>query len=163
MREKKAVTLVELLITLSLMAVLVIIMGSLGGSFYSLKKNFLDKQQSSAQGHLAITTIVERVLRGGTGTSGGGYTISDSGARLDYTRSSPTGRITETIRLDRSNRAIKYNDGTLEKVLLRDVERLNFSAAFGRRLAVEIDLQSGDKLRTCIQPRNEFTAQSVIN
>jgi len=158
MRKVRAVTLVELLIAISLIGVLVVAMSSLGSSLYAMKTDLLDKQQPLIQGNLALASIFERVLRASAVGSQAAFTISDQGRRLEYTRSG----IDEKIWLEGDT--IKYQEGdNPEKVILKGVQSLNFVRDYENRLAVNITLSSGEKFRTCVQPRNEFTPQGVIN
>ncbi|MDD5668408.1 MAG: prepilin-type N-terminal cleavage/methylation domain-containing protein [Candidatus Omnitrophica bacterium] len=155
--NKKGVTLMELLIALGLIGVMGIFIGSIGTEMYVMKKEFLDKQQPLIQGHIASMTIFERVLRSGSIGVNAGYTISADGKQLDYKR----GGTAEKIWLE--GNVIKYSDGQTEKAILKDVKNLQFTQDFGHRLAVEIDLNSGETFRTCVQPRNEFTPSSCID
>lgn len=159
MKKEKSVTLVELIIAISLIGVMAITMGSLGTSIYAMKKDVFDKQESSIQGHLAIATIFERVLRAEAKTSGPAFTISDGGKTLQYKRSGKT----ETIRLDDATDTIKYDDGSSVSIILRDAKTLNFSQDYQNRLAVLITLNNDETFRTAVQPRNEFTPQGTIN
>ncbi|MFA5363119.1 MAG: prepilin-type N-terminal cleavage/methylation domain-containing protein [Candidatus Omnitrophota bacterium] len=160
MKNTKGVTLLELLIALGLLGVMVVFIGSIGSEMYAMKKEFLDKQQPYVQGHVASMTMFERILRAGTtspGTSAATYTISDDGTAIEYKRSG----LTERMSLAGSS--IKYSDGSAEKVILKDVKSLHFEQDYGHRVAMEIELNSGEKYRTAVVPRNEFTAQKVIN
>ncbi|MDD2703225.1 MAG: prepilin-type N-terminal cleavage/methylation domain-containing protein [Candidatus Omnitrophica bacterium] len=160
MRNAKGVTLVELLISMGILGLMVVFIGSIGSEMYAMKKEFLDKQQPYVQGHIASMTMFERILRAGTaspGTSAATYTISGDGTAIEYKRSG----LTERLYLE--GRCIKYSDGSAEKVILKDVKSLQFVQDYGHRVAMEIELDSGEKYRTAVQPRNEFTAQKVIN
>lgn len=159
MRQERAVTLVELLIAISLIGALVIVTTGIGNSFYAIKRDLLDKQQSSIQGNLAMATIFERVLRAATITSGAAFTISNNGKTLQYAKSGAT----ETIWLDENTNTIKYNDGSSERVILNDVMSLNFFQDYQSRLAVNLTLSSGENFRTAVQPRNQFTPRGIIN
>ena len=160
MKNKKGVTLLELLIALGLLGLMVVFIGSIGSEMYAMKKEFLDKQQPFVQGHIASMAMFERILRAGSsspGTSAATYTIAEDGSAIEYKRSG----LTERIFLAGSS--IKYSDGTAEKVILKDVKDLRFEQDYGHRVAMEIELNSGEKYRTAVQPRNEFTPQKVIN
>lgn len=157
MRRKRAVTLVELIIAISLIGFLAIATSSIGSSLYTMKRDTLDKQQPLIQGHFATATIFERVLRAADITTGPAFTISNNDKTLQYVRSG----VTEKIWQD--GNTIKYNDGSSERIILKDIQSLNFSRDFENRLAVSITLSSGENFRTCVQPRNEFTPQAVIN
>jgi len=158
MLRKKAVTLIELLIAISLIGVMAVAISSLEGSFYGIKETILYKQQPVIQGNLAMAHIFERVLRASAVTNGPAFTISSDGKSITYHRS---GR-NERIWLEGS--IIKYNDGVRsDKTILANVASLTFSRPYQNRLDAEIVLNSGEKFRTSVQPRNEFTPQNVIN
>ncbi|MDD2702391.1 MAG: prepilin-type N-terminal cleavage/methylation domain-containing protein [Candidatus Omnitrophica bacterium] len=160
MKNNTGVTLLELLIALGLLGLMVVFIGSIGSEMYAMKKEFLDKQRPFVQGHIASMTMFERILRAGTsspGTSATTYTIAEDGSAIEYKRSG----LTERIFLAGSS--IRYSDGSAEKVILKDVKNLRFAQDYGRRVAVEIELNSGEKYRTAVVPRNEFTPQKIIN
>ena len=160
MKNTKGVTLLELLFALGLIGVMVVFIGSIGNEMYAMKKEFLDKQQPYVRGHIASMTIFERVLRAGTsnpGSRAATYTISADGTQIEYKRAG----LSEKIFLADNN--VKYNDGSSEKELLKDVKSLQFTQDYGHRVAIEIELNSGEKYRTAVQPRNEFTPQNKIN
>jgi prepilin-type N-terminal cleavage/methylation domain-containing protein len=157
MKQTRAVTLVELVIALSLIGVLIAITTSIGSSFYAMKKDFLDKQQASIQGHLATAAIFERVLRASAVSSSAAFTVSPDGKTVEYSRSG----LDEKIWLDGDT--VKYDDGGSVKVLLQGVRSLSFAQDYMGRLAVAITLSNGENLRTAVQPRNQFTPPSVIN
>jgi prepilin-type N-terminal cleavage/methylation domain-containing protein len=161
MRRNKGVTLAELLIALVLLGMMVIFIGSIGNSLFSMKKQVLDKNEGAIQGNVALATIFERVLRSDGGSS---YTITDGGTRVNY---KVFGRL-ESIYLapdpqNRSRKAVYYNDGTTTRKIIGDVETLNFSMNWSKRLEVDLKLVSGENFRTAVTPRNEFTVGSVIN
>ncbi len=160
MKNAKGVTLMELLIALGLLGLMVIFIGSIGSEMYAMKKEFLDKQQPLVQGHIASMTMFERILRAGgvsSGSSAAVYTIAEDGTAIEYKRSG----LTERLFLAGSS--IKYSDGSTEKVLLKDVKDLKFEQDYGHRVAMEVELNSGEKYRTAVVPRNEFTPQKIIN
>jgi hypothetical protein len=158
MRNAKGVTLMELLIALGLLGMMVIFIGSIGSEMYAMKKEFLDKQQPFVQGHIASMTAFERLLRAGPSSpasSAPAYTISDDGTAIDYSRGG------QTERIFLAGSSIKYSDGSGEKTILNDVKSLQFTQDYGRRVAIEIELNSGEKYRTAVVPRNEFSPTST--
>ncbi|MFA5362533.1 MAG: prepilin-type N-terminal cleavage/methylation domain-containing protein [Candidatus Omnitrophota bacterium] len=160
MKNNTGVTLLELLIALGLLGLMVVFIGSIGSEMYAMKKEFIDRQQPFVQGHIASMAMFERILRAGTsspGTSAATYTIAEDGSSIEYRRSGLTERIFLT------GSSIKYSDGSAEKIILKDVKNLRFAQDYGHRVALEIELNSGEKYRTAVVPRNEFTPQKVIN
>jgi hypothetical protein len=160
MKNTKGVTQMELLIALGLLGLMSIFIGSIGSEMYAMKKEFLDRQQPFVQGHIASMTAFERILRAGTaspGTNAPSYIISDDGSAIEYKRSGSAERIYL------AGSSIKYSDGSAEKVILNDVKNLQFAQDYGHRVAIEIELNSGEKFRTAVVPRNEFTPQRAIN
>ena len=160
MKNNRGISLLELLIALGLLGLMVVFIGSISSELYAMKKEFLEKQQPYVQGHIASMAMFERILRSGSGnpgTSVPNYTISGNGSQIEYKRAG----LTEKLYLDGTN--IKYSDGSSEKVILKDVKSLQFKQDYGHRVALEIELNSGEKYRTAVLPRNEFTAQKIIN
>jgi len=163
MRKTRAVTLIELLIAISLIGVLVITMSSLASSLYAMKRDLLDKQQPLIQGNLALATTFERVLRTGIRGTRPAYDITSNGTYLTYYRVRELGP-TETGEIWLEGDKIMYKEeDSPEKVILANVSALNFVKDYENRLAVNITLKSGEKFRTCVQPRNDFTPQAVVN
>ena len=160
MKNEQGVTLLELLIALGLIGMMVVFIGSIGSEMYAMKREFLERQQPYVQGHIACMTMFERILRSGSlnpGSSKATYTISADGTQIDYQRAG----LAEKLYLDGGD--IKYSDGSTDKVILKDVKSLQFTQDFGQRVAMEIELKSGEKYRTAVTPRNAFTPQNVIN
>lgn len=180
MGTKKAVSLVELIIALSMVTVLVLAIGTVSNSLFAMKRDIIDKQQPAIQGNLAIASIFERVLRGSEG-AGSILNISPDGTSVSYSRFG----IQEVIWLDAhdpNNKLIKIKQTgaagqVKESAILTDVASLKFdrddrypvpAAGSGvdpqnNRLNVEIALNSGETFRTCVQPRNEYTVIGVID
>jgi prepilin-type N-terminal cleavage/methylation domain-containing protein len=165
MRRKKGVTLAELLIALVLLGMMVIFIGSIGNSLFSMKKQVLDKNEGAIQGNVALATIFERVLRSDGGSE---YAITDGGAgpgtKVTY---KVFGRL-ESIYLapdpqNSPHKAVYYNDGTTTRKIIGDVEALHFGMNWAKRLEVDLELTGGENFRTAVAPRNAFTPGSVIN
>lgn len=90
MRKKEAVSLIELIVALCMITVMVLTIGSVGNSLYAMKRDIIDRQLSTVQGNLAMSTIFERILRGTetTGPGGGSVVldISPDGTSVSYKR-----------------------------------------------------------------------------
>lgn len=162
MRKKRAVTLVELLISIAMIGILVLAISSTGASLYAMKKNVLDKQAPSVQAQLALATIFERVLRATLTTAGpqAAFTISNGGTKVSYKLSGHT----EDIWWDTASKNVYYNDGVNTRTILRGVHSLNFAQTSNdlRRLEIDVTSANGEKHRTAVQPRNVFTT-GIIN
>lgn len=176
MKRQKGVTLLELLIAIAMVAILVAILGSTAASLYAMKKDILDKQGNSIRAQLAMATIFERVLRAAattTTTTGGptpaafkvydsnGNDITDTrapGVKITY---KTTAGVTQTIWKEGSD--LKYDDGSYTRTLLKDIAQIAFSKDYQNRLGYEVTLQDGQRFKTCVQPRNEFTVRGTIN
>jgi hypothetical protein len=159
MKRTQGITLVELIVAVVLVAALIVGVGVVESSFYKMKTGTLDKQIPAIQGNLALATIFERVLRSGSATQRveNAFTISADNKTLEYKR----GTVAESFYLDGND--LKYKEGAKEKVILRNVQALQFHNDTGGRLIVDMTLNSGEDFRTSVQPRNQFTIKSVIN
>lgn len=158
LKTNKAVSLFELLVSISLIGLLILTINGVGSSVYRMKRDILDRQQPLIQGTLATALIFERVLRASAVTNNAAFTIPDA-EHLEYRRAGSIERIWK------EGDVIKYSDGASEKIILRNVNSLQFSPDFEKRLAVEITLKDNinQVYRTAVQPRNQFTPASVIN
>lgn len=169
MKRKKAVTLLELVIAMALLAVMTATTTTSFISIKSLRQNFLNREAGFAQANLAVATVFERALRTGGGAVGvSAFTIEPGGRTVVLRRLVGAATLTERIWFDSATHEVKYVLGTQpDKVILKGVQDLwfsnDFSGDFGQRLALEVTLQDGQKIRTSVQPRNQRTPQAVIN
>ena len=162
MRKNSAVTLIELIIAISLLGILFLTIGITTSTLYNMKKDVLSNQQALVQGTQASLLIFERLLRAEgnqTNTTQPAFVISDNGRKVCYNL---PGAARECIWQQDNN--LKYNDGVHgDRVILTGVNSVNFLNDYQKRLAVNIDMSNGQTIRTCVQPRNEFTPQGNIN
>ena len=167
MRNKQAVTLVELVIAMSLLALMAATTTISFVSIKSLRQNFLNREESFAQANLAAAAIFERALRtgGSVGTEPFTIPMADAGRKVLLRRVTSGGStITETIWFENATNKVKYQIGAeAEKVLLNDVSYLMFVNDVEGRLAYELTMQDGQRIRTSVQPRNQRTPKAIIN
>jgi len=160
MRRKRGVTLLELIIAVTLLTVITATTTASFISIKSLRKNFLNRDETFVRGNLAVATVVERALRSGAGMGATAFTIEDGGRSVTLRRHGGT----DKIWLEPSTKEVKYKEGDdTEKVILRAVENLTFTNDFRERLALELRLSDDQNIRTSIQPRNQRTPPAVLN
>ncbi len=160
MKRKKGVTLLELVISLTLLAVVTATATTSFISIKSLRQNFLNRDEAFVRANLAVATVFERALRAGANAGVNAFDIQNGGEKVVLRRSG----IDDTIWFDTATNEVKYIEGNkTEKVLLRGVQSLLFSNNYRQRLDLDLVLQDGQKIRTSVQPRNQRTPQAVIN
>jgi len=165
MRNKRAVTLTELVVAMSLITLMTVTTTASFVSIKSLRKNFLDREESFAKANLAAAAIFERALRSGGAVGTRPYNITEQGRKVTLARITPLGaRVHETIWFDNATNKVKYQIGAgAVKVLLEDVSYLQFTNDFEERLAYELTMLDGQRVRTSVQPRNQRRPQAVVN
>ncbi len=169
MRRKKAITLLELIIAMALLTVMTATTTTSFISIKSLRQNFLNREAGFAQANLAVATVFERALRTGGAVGVSAFTIQPDGRMVELRRLVGGTTVNERIWFDSATHEVKYRfENDPDKVILRGVQNLWFSNDYtgpsnSRRLALELTLQDGQKLRTSVQPRNQRTPQAVIN
>lgn len=163
MNKTKAVTLIELIIAISLVVILVATISAVTSTLLAMKRDILDKQLASIQGNMGLAAIFERALRATpTNPTEPTFTIV-SPSQIELPKTDAGIPVTEKIWLDSAADTIVYNNGIKDKVLLSGVKSLLFVKDYEKRLAVEVVLFSGEKFAIAVQPRNQFTAMSLIN
>lgn len=158
---KKAISLIELVMALALIAGLTLTATSAAIFLQKTKKNVLGQQEILTKGNLTTASVFERVLRAGA-ASGSGFTITNSGKKVEFSRQTPQGPIFEKIYYDSNTKTIKYETSNIEKILLSNVENLQFSESYGR-LITSFSTTDGQKFRIGVVPRNHWTPQAIVD
>lgn len=160
--KKRGVTLIELIIAVSLIGVLFLTISITASTLYSMKKDVMKNQQELVQGTQASLLIFERLLRAEgnqTNSTQPAFVITAGNSRVEYNL---PGGPKEAIYKEGST--LKYCDGAHPcRTILNCVNRVYFANDYQKRLAVDIDMCGNQTIRTCVQPRNEFTPRGSIN
>ncbi len=162
MKKNNAVTLIELIIAVSLLGILFLTISITASTLYSMKKDVMKNQQELVQGTQASLLIFERLLRAegnSTNSTQPAFIIASANTSVSYNL---PGGARETIY--KEGNTLKYCDGVHPcRVILSCVNKVNFANDYQKRLAVDIDMCNNQTIRTCVQPRNEFTPRGSIN
>jgi hypothetical protein len=156
------VTLLELLVSLCLLAALAVFVGSITSSFHTMKRDLIEKERGKSQGQVTTTFIFERVLRAQLLNTKDAFAIEDNGRKVVFKRPGAS----EEIYLDTQAKCVRYTDGKVDKVVLSGVKDIVFFEAADEgspwnRLDVDIVMEEGEPFRISVQPR--ISPKSNIN
>lgn len=157
-------TLTELMVAAGLAGLISLGASAFATTLYQTGSGIEAEFLPASSAHLAVETIIQRVLRAAPMDIGGGrkahFQIVDSGRGVRF-QSAGSGDIA-TVKVE-GDRLVYRTEGD-EQTLLHGAKRVLFYSVPFERLAIEIELAEGKgTVFSSVSPRNRNTPRSWIN